>query len=90
MATSDNIGAPRQPITIKRDRAILTEAKRILRKEKRGMRASDAKRIANALAEQDGLPELSDNQIYYALRRLAQAGLLERRDGYSWYPVPQP
>lgn len=75
------IGAPRSPVTIKRDKAILAEAKRIHRKEKRGLRFSDAERIC-----EDGL---SKNQVYYALRRLAQAGLLERKDGYSWYPVAQ-
>lgn len=87
MATSDNIGAPRQPQTQKRDKAILAEAKRILRKEKRGMRAADAARVANKLMEDEGLDPISNNQVYYALRRLAQAGLLERRDGYNWFPA---
>jgi hypothetical protein len=81
MASKDGIGAPRRPETINRDKAILAEAKRLQRREKRGLRASDAKRVVEG--------EISDNQIYYALRRLAQAGLLERRDGYSWYPVVQ-
>lgn len=79
MASRDGIGAPRTAVTIERDKMILAEAKRILRKEKRGLRAADAARVCG--------PGVSENQIYYALRRLAQAGKIERRDGYSWFPL---
>lgn len=78
MSTKDGVGAPRSPETIARDKAILAEAKRLMRKEKRPLRNADVRRM---------YPDISDNQIYYALRRLAQAGSLERKDGYNWYPV---
>lgn len=81
MSTRDGIGAPRKPSTLEREEAILQEALRLRFVEKRGLRYEDAARAC----EQRTGEELTRKQVNYSLQRLANAGKLERRDGYVWY-----
>lgn len=71
---STRIGAPRRPEVIERDARVLRAVREFGRK---GVHVSKLRKEC----------DVNQRLLYHSLTRLQRLGLVERRDGYLWWPL---
>lgn len=72
---SGKVGAPRRPEVIERDERVLRAVR-----ELGSARGVHVRRLRSHC-------EVNQRLLYHSLTRLQRLGLVERRDGYLWWPT---